>query len=133
MSKLLSGIKVDNSKYQTAALPSSISEQLFNKLKAHIEANQSYKNNELKLAQLAEELSLSPHHLSQIINQNAGKNFSEFINDYRIQEVIQLITQIDRVSQLAYEVGFNNRTTFNKAFKKTTGLTPTEYKKEMLK
>lgn len=129
MSKLLNGIKVDTSKYQANSLPTSFSNEMFTKLTTHITTNQSFKNNEIKLSDLAAELSLSPHQLSQIINQKANQNFSEFINTYRMKEALKLISQIDRINQLAFEVGFNNRTTFNKVFKKTTGLTPTEYKK----
>ena len=132
MSQLFNPLKTESSKYQATALPASLSKTMFDKLKAHLEHHQSYRNNQLKLAHLAEELSLSPHHLSQVINRHAQKNFSEFINDYRIKEAIQLINQIDRINQLAYEVGFNNRTTFNKAFKKATGLTPTQYKRKTL-
>lgn len=130
MSKLFNGIKVDTSKYQAASLPKNFSQEMFNKLRAYIESNESFKKNELKLTELADELSLSPHQLSQIINQNADQNFSEFINSYRIKEALKLISHIDRINQLSYEVGFNNRTTFNKVFKKATGLTPTEYKKK---
>ncbi len=128
-SKLLNGIKIDTTKYQTSSLPTNFSNEMFARLTSHIIANESFKNNEIKLTDLATELSLSPHQLSQIINQNANQNFSEFINSYRIKEALKLISQIDRIKQLADEVGFNNRTTFNKVFKKSTGLTPTEYKK----
>jgi AraC-like DNA-binding protein len=130
MSKLFNGIKVDNTKYQTTSLPRNFSLSMFNKLTAYIESHESFKNNELKLSELADELSLSPHQLSQIINQNADQNFSEFINSYRIKEALKLISKMDRIGELSYEVGFNNRTTFNKEFKKATGLTPTEYKKK---
>lgn len=129
MSKLFNGIKVDTSKYRASALPRNFSQRMFKRLKAYIQSNESFKDNELKLADLAAELSLSPHQLSQIINQNANQNFSEFINSYRIEEALKLIHKIDRMSQLSYEVGFNNRTTFNKEFKKATGLTPTQYRR----
>jgi len=129
MSKLLNGIKVDTSKYQATSLPKDFSIEMYAKLTRHVELNESFKNNQIKLGDLAQELSLSPHQLSQVINQNANQNFSEFINSYRIKEAIKLIKQIDRINQLAYEVGFNNRTTFNKLFKKSTGLTPTEFRK----
>nr|WP_321234143.1 helix-turn-helix domain-containing protein [uncultured Psychroserpens sp.] len=131
MSKLLNGIKVDTTKYQANSLPEKFSKEMFAKLVEHVQVNESFKNNEIKLLDLAEELSLTSHQLSQIINQNANQNFSEFINSYRVKEALKLISQIDRINLLAYEVGFNNRTTFNKVFKKTTGLTPTQYKKSI--
>ncbi len=128
-SKLLNGIKVDTTKYQSTLLPKNFSESTYEKLQAHMISHKPYKNNEIKLGDLAKELSLSPNQLSQIINQNAHQNFAEFINAYRVREAIELIAQIDRINQLAYEVGFNNRTTFNQVFKATTGYTPTAYKK----
>lgn len=129
-STLLNGIRVDNTKYQAMLLSKNISESLYEKLKQHMVTHKPYKKNEIKLAELASELSLTPHQLSQVINQNARQNFAEFINTFRVNEAIQLITQIDRINQLAYEVGFNNRTTFNQVFKSTTGYTPTEYRKQ---
>ncbi len=131
-SKLLNGIKVDTTKYQFASLPKNFSKSMYEKLKEHMAANKPYKKNEIKLAHLAEELSLSPHQLSQIINQNAHQNFAEFINAFRVKEAIELIAHMDRINQLAYEVGFNNRTTFNRVFKSATGYTPTEYKKHFV-
>ncbi len=130
MSKLLNGIQVDNTKYKTNSIPKKFAEEMYHKLKDYLVSSEVYKENDVKLADLANQLSLTPHQLSQIINQNAGQNFSEFINNYRINEAVELIFDIDRVNELAYEVGFNNRTTFNKLFKKTTGLTPTQYKKK---
>ncbi|MEM9544742.1 MAG: helix-turn-helix domain-containing protein [Bacteroidota bacterium] len=129
MSKLFNGIKLDSSKYQTGTLTKDLSKRMYKKVEEHLLSTKSFKNNELKLPILAKELSLSPHQLSQIINQNGNLNFSEFINSYRIEEAKRLIVKIDRINTLAYEVGFNNRTSFNKAFKKYTGLTPSEYKK----
>ncbi|MBO3697013.1 helix-turn-helix domain-containing protein [Roseivirga sp. E12] len=128
-SKLLNGIKVSTNKYQSTSLPQSFSRSMFEKLEAHMRLNKPYKQNEIKLAVLAEELSLAPYQLSQIINEHANRNFAEYINVYRVDEAIALISQIDRVNELAFEVGFNNRTSFNREFKKRTGLTPTEFKK----
>ncbi|MCE7990996.1 MAG: AraC family transcriptional regulator [Roseivirga sp.] len=130
-SKLFNGIKVDTSKYQSTSLPKSFSRSMFEKLEAHMRSHKPYKQNEIKLAGLAEELSLAPHQLSQVINEHANRNFAEYINTYRTDEAIVLISQIDRVNELAFEVGFNNRTSFNRAFKKKTGLTPTDFKKNM--
>lgn len=131
-SKLLNGIKVDTNKYQSGQLPKSFSDSIYEKVQVYMDTHKPYKDNEIKLADLASALSLSPHQLSQVINQNAHQNFAEFINAYRVREAITLITQIDRFNQLAYEVGFNNRTTFNQVFKSTTGYTPTEYKKQVI-
>lgn len=131
-SKFLNGIKVDTTKYKSALLPQKFSESMYEKLMEHMAQHKSFKKNEIRLAELAAELSLSPNQLSQVINQQANQNFAEFINAFRIQEALRLIAEVDRVNQLAYEVGFNNRTTFNRAFKSATGHTPTEYRKKVI-
>ena len=130
-SSLLNGIKVGAHKYRSTLLPSNFSESMFKKLQDHMRLNKPYTRNEIKLAELADELSLAPHQLSQIINQHANKNFAEYINAYRVEEAIALISEIDRLNELAFEVGFNNRTTFNKTFKQQTGLTPSAFRKQM--
>jgi AraC-like DNA-binding protein len=80
---------------------------------------------------MADDLSISKHRLSQAINSGRKKNFYKFINEFRIEEVK------DRLSDSAYahysilgialECGFNSKTSFNRIFKEETGLTPTEF------
>ena len=130
-SKLLNGIKANDLKYQSSTLTSSISARLFDQVKEHLEQSQVYTNNELRLSRLADELSISSHQLSQIINEHAGKNFSDFINNYRVQEATKRMKSDSRINLLAYEVGFNNKTSFNNAFKKFVGCSPTEFKKKL--
>ena len=86
---------------------------------------------ELTLKSLAQLLKVSAHHLSQVINQYHGKNFSDFVNAFRIQEAQKIIlenTQL-KLEAVGYECGFNTKTTFNAAFKKYTGFTPSEFRK----
>ena len=88
-----------------------------------------FKNPNLTLAQLAKEINVRPHLLSQLLNDNLNKSFSQFINEYRIEEAIMLL---DRGSHLKMEFiaeksGFNSNSTFYAAFKKFTGTTPAKY------
>jgi AraC-like DNA-binding protein len=83
-------------------------------------------NPHLKLSDLATEVNISAHQLSQILNENVGKNFSEFINEYRINEACLLLFTHENLSidGIGYEVGFNSKSTFFAAFKKQKGVTP---------
>ena len=89
-------------------------------------------NPQVSLADLSEALSVSTKHLSQIINQSFNKSFFDLINSYRIQEVQQILKESrdDKLTVLEamYQVGFNSKSSFNKAFKKETGLTPTQFR-----
>ncbi|MEO6285706.1 MAG: AraC family transcriptional regulator [Dyadobacter sp.] len=92
-----------------------------------------YLDFEISLIRLASQFDTSPHLLSYIINNGFGENFFQFINRYRVEEAKRLIldpkmNHLNLVG-IAYEAGFNSKTVFNTTFKKTTGQTPTEFKK----
>jgi YesN/AraC family two-component response regulator len=94
-----------------------------------------FKNEELSLAQLAEQLGVHPNNLSQVINTYENKNFYDYINTLRIEEfkALVLLPENSRYTflSLAFECGFNSKTSFNRNFKKITGQSPTAYLKEM--
>ncbi len=92
-----------------------------------------YKDADLTLDKLAVAVQCSRHHLSEALNQWVGKNFYQYINEYRVEDMVK---QLDRCREsgiipnmliLAYECGFNSKSSFNQYFKKITGLTPTMY------
>ncbi|PKP19533.1 MAG: hypothetical protein CVU05_11140 [Bacteroidetes bacterium HGW-Bacteroidetes-21] len=94
-----------------------------------------YLNPELTLTDLASQIGMSRNELSGLINNVIGSNFYLFVNGYRIDHVKHLM-QKDKHMQftllaLAYESGFNSKSTFNAIFKKFTGLTPSEYRKTL--
>ena len=90
-----------------------------------------YTEPELTLNSLAKLLEVHPNHLSQVINSIEGKNFYDFINFYRIEEFKRLVIRPESKNytllSLAYECGFNSKTSFNRNFKKSTGLSPSEF------
>ncbi len=98
-----------------------------------LETEKSFLNPQVSLADLSEALSVSTKQLSQVINQSFNKSFFDFINSYRIQEVQQILKESkdDKLTVLEamYQAGFNSKSSFNTAFKKETGLTPTEFRK----
>ncbi len=124
-------------KYEKSALTSARAETYLAKLRQIMAAEKLYAQSELKLADLAEKLDLSPHHLSQIINEKLGQNFFDFINHYRITAAQQWLEdpakQNYTILSIALEVGFNNKASFNSAFKKHTGMTPSQFRDTRVK
>jgi putative ABC transport system permease protein len=106
-------------------------------LKKVMEANRYYQDPELSLSSLAEKLDLTTHDLSRLLNTVLKKSFNDFINEYRVREVAGKIqdTANDHITLLgiAYESGFNSKTTFNRTFRQLTGKSPVEYKSELKK
>ncbi|WP_315817921.1 helix-turn-helix domain-containing protein [Paraflavitalea speifideaquila] len=100
------------------------------KLERSILDNELYRNPHLKLSNLAQSINISSHQLSQLLNDNLGKSFSTYINEFRIQEACKLISTNERLTfeAIGYEVGYNSKSTFYSAFKKVTDTTPALFK-----
>jgi AraC-like DNA-binding protein len=98
----------------------------------YMETSQPYLEPSLKINELAQSLSIPSKSLSQSINQQLGKNFYDFVNSYRIEEAKKKIVKANgngrTILEILYDSGFNSKAAFNRAFKKHTGITPTEYK-----
>jgi AraC-like DNA-binding protein len=119
-------------KYRNSQLTENASQSLAEKLTQLMKEQQIYRENELGLDKLATRLGVSRHHLSQVINEQFGKNFFEYINSLRIADAQSLLQQQNddlHIIDIAYQVGFNNKVSFYKAFKNETGMTPTEFRK----
>ncbi len=117
-------------KYQKSSLPNNVSQLYVEKIQSLIEDQKLYLNRELRLKDLAEEMDVSTHHLSQAINENLNRNFFDLINQYRVEAAKNEITKnLEKpILQVAFEVGFNNKVSFNNAFKKYVGMTPSRYR-----
>lgn len=120
-------------KYRNSGLPASLAKKLVEDLEVLMSREQLYKENSLKLETLAEKLKSNRHFVSQVINQFYKMNFFDFINSNRINEAKRLLVSGDEemnIIEIAYAVGYNNKVTFNTVFKRFTGLTPSEYRKQ---
>ncbi|MEL6252170.1 MAG: helix-turn-helix domain-containing protein [Bacteroidota bacterium] len=131
--------EVENEKSEVKNSPelSKNTETYYEELVQLVEHKKLYHDQELSLGLLARKMDLSAGYLSQIINEHAQKNFFDFINAFRVEEVKQNLNDpaFDHFSilGLAYESGFKSKSTFNSVFKKMTGQTPSQYKKSLKK
>src|SRR6185437_11150980 len=107
------------------------------RVKKAMEANRYYQDPELSLSSLAKKLGLQPHELSRIINLGLKKNFNDFINEYRVREATRKMRDpaYSRLSLLgiAYDSGFNSKSTFSRTFKQMIGKSPVHYKNDLKK
>lgn len=110
-------------------------EQYVAKLKHFMTTQKPYLDANISLPELASTLNIPSHHLSRVINEQFGANFFDFINQYRIEEVKTRIgnPKYENLSLLgiAFDCGFNTKSAFNRVFKKMTGFTPSEYRKQV--
>jgi AraC-like DNA-binding protein len=122
-------------KYQKSGLTKDVALDIHEALIHVVDKQKIYKDAELTLSSLASHLDIHPNYLSQVINQVEEKNFYDYINLKRVEEFKKLVAQPDSqkytLLALAYDCGFNSKTSFNRNFKKATGLSPSEYLKEV--
>ncbi len=122
-------------KYGKSGLSAEDQQSIWEALQACMPAERLHQRADLTLSILAETLNVRAAHLSQTINVEAGMNFFDFINQYRIQEAKRLLRQSGNdipLSTMGYEVGFNSKSTFYSQFKKhSDGMTPRQYLKSL--
>ena len=118
-------------KYEKSGLTESLSKELSENLFMLFNEEKVYKDSGITLESLSQKLGTTRHNTSQIINEHFNMNFFELINKFRIEEAIEILKSdlygSLHIIDIAYEVGFNNKVTFNKAFKKETSQTPSEF------
>ncbi|MCB0509288.1 MAG: AraC family transcriptional regulator [Chitinophagales bacterium] len=126
----------DNEKYKNSNLGEDQKEKYLEHIFSFMQAERPYLNPELTVQDLSKQLNISRHHLTEILNNNIGKNFFTFINEYRIEEVKKRLLDPKfehlTIVALAFESGFNSKSTFNSIFKQNTGMTPSQWKNEQL-
>lgn len=120
-------------KYLNTTVDPKEARLIINKLERLFTTEATYLQPNMNLASVAEQLQVTPRALSQAINEVLHMNFSEYVNSHRITKAKQLLVHSDyaeeKIATIAYDVGFNNPTSFNIAFKAITKITPTQYKK----
>lgn len=131
--RLLSGLSEEKMRKKKALLEESDVETYRNQLLKYMTDKAPYLNPDLSLRSLAGLIDMHPNQLSWLLNESLGKNFNEFINNYRVETFKNLAKDPANanitVLGLAYDSGFNSKTVFNTYFKKETGLTPKQFLK----
>jgi AraC-like DNA-binding protein len=108
-------------------------EEYLIQLEDFVKREKPYLDSELTLGDLAQMLQMPKHHLTETLNRKLQKNFYSYINEHRISAIKVLLQDPQSASKtittLAYQVGFNSRSAFNNFFKKSTQMTPTQFRK----
>ena len=103
------------------------------RLKGFMAEHEPYLDASLSLYDLSKQIEIPTRDLSLLINHHLNKHFFDFVNEYRIEKAKKILTDPGKkeftVLEILYDVGFNSKSSFNTAFKKHTGYTPTEYRK----
>lgn len=120
--------------YQFSSLDEERKKIYLSRLLTFMDEEKPYTNPNIRLDDIADALSVPAHHLSQVINEMLSVNFNEFINAYRVEAVKEKLVSPAHahfsILALAFEAGFNSKTSFNRIFKQFTGLTPSLYKSQ---
>ncbi len=123
----------EQEKYLRSGLDKESSLLFLSEITRHMESSKPYLEGDLILPQLAQQLGITANYLSQIINEQLKINFYDFVNGYRVEEAMQLMRDAGQeklnILTIALDSGFNSKSAFYSAFKKTTSMTPTQYRK----
>jgi len=125
-------VLAENKKYKSSGLKTEDMDQLLEKMKDYLEKEKPYLSNQFSQPQLASALGTTVHQLSQSINDGLKKSFFEMVAEYRMEAAKQLLKsksyQHLKIEEIAEMVGYSSKSSFNTAFKKITGQTPSEFK-----
>lgn len=134
--RLSNATATEKPKYERSALDDESSKMLLKVLQDLMTTEQPYLDSKLTLAQLADQLRISSNYLSQIINQQTGSNFFDYINSHRVAAAKEILADPARVRvgvlTIAMDSGFNSKSAFYTAFKHHAGLTPSQYRQSKL-
>ncbi len=124
-----------NGKYEKSTLTESLATKIEADIQKLMGEEKPYLNSSIKLNEFANLLDAHPHHVSQILNEKFELTFYDFINKHRVDEFKRKLNEPDNkdytLLALAFEAGFNNKTSFNNAVKKFTGKTPVQFKNQI--
>jgi AraC-like DNA-binding protein len=129
--KQLTGKSEPSLKYLKSGLQKNEVDVYYSSLIRLMESEKLFLDSRLSIKTIADKLGLSVNHLSQVINQQSRKNFFNFINEYRVEEAKKLLLDQSNkkytILAIAYDCGFNSKSSFNTIFKQYTGKTPSEF------
>ncbi len=123
----------EKQRYSSSRLNEDTSIAIRSSLHKLMTSEKLYLDPEISLDGLADTIGCSRHHLSQVINEKEGLSFYEYVNRFRIEEASQQLADPDqrqKIASIAFASGFNSLSAFNEVFKKTMGMTPSDYRKQ---
>ncbi len=116
-------------KYARSSLPQARQAEIAARLEQAMRAHALHRDPLLSLSALAARIAITPNHLSQTLNEHLGQSFFDYVNRWRVEEAVERIRTSDTpILSIAYEVGFNSRSTFNAAVKKHAGQPPSAFR-----
>jgi len=122
-------------KYQKSGLDDKTAEEYLKTLLNYMETEKPHLNGDLTLHELAGKCNVSVHHLSEIINSKLNQSYYDFVNKYRVEEFKRKLNARANnkftILSIAYDCGFNSKSSFNTIFRKFTNTTPSEYRKSL--
>ncbi len=131
--EMLSGIKreMKKTRYEQSKIKNLDVNSILEKIKSIMDTEKAFTDEDISLSSLAEELEITSHQLSQILNEKLNQTFPQFINEYRIAEAKKIMLEEKKrpVLSIAFAVGFNSKASFNRTFKQITGITPQQFRK----
>jgi len=126
--------KKNTEKYIKSGLKDNQAKDYLKKLISYVEDNKPYLDRDLNINDLSLMTGIPRHHITQVLNEKHKRNFFTFINEYRVKEVIERFSDPKynhyTILAIAFDAGFNSKTTFNSIFKSQTGLTPSEFREK---
>ena len=122
--------EIRNKRYEKSMLVGIDTNIIQNRLDELMRGDELFRDSDISLPAVAEKLSITPHQLSQLLNERMNTGFWDFVNRYRIEEAKRLLRENPdaNIISVCFQVGFNTKSTFNSAFKKIAGMTPREFK-----
>lgn len=122
-------------RYIKSGLKSQQADKYLQKLISYMETKKPYINSDLTIHDVSRQTGIPRHYITEVLNENYNRNFFTFINEYRVKEAISRMSHPEfrnyTILAIAFDSGFNSKSTFNTFFKNFTGKTPSDYRAEI--
>jgi len=129
------GIPAEAEKYAKSGLRKEQADEYLTRLLSFMDEEKPYLDGDMTIHHLSQKTGIPRHYITEVLNEKHGRNFFTFVNEYRVREVISRINdpryQHYTILAIAFDAGFNSKSTFNSIFKTYTGKTPSEYRSEI--
>jgi len=122
---------IPKEKYSKSLLSKKKKENIKTSVISFVEESEAYLNPDISMTWLSKNTNIPKHQITEVFNTELGKNFFQFINEYRIEEVKKMLSDPHNkysIEAIGYDCGFSSKSSFFSVFKKITGLTPSQYR-----